>query len=93
MNKNFQAIHYFFKEYLEGINAGGTFSVEELIDLFETSENENIGKSIIEELKMVENEIKLYDWEIDEHILSLYNKYGKNKTKKIIEKLMAKFND
>jgi hypothetical protein len=66
-------------------NSGGTFSLHELVRVFLDCEPEQVKKEIIKEVEVINKNLNLEDWVMDQEVLKLCAKYGKNKIKRIVK--------
>lgn len=93
MNKKtkIDTFKYFIEEYRSNINGGGTFSLEELIELFKEYESPEAAQNLAKEAEYLNELLKKEDWEIDKAILDYVLKNsGRNNIKRIIKCLMEK---
>jgi hypothetical protein len=82
---NFSLFKYFILFYRGQINGGGTFSTEELVEIFMDAEPKNKQMQLIEEAKQAFQNLQLEDWEKDSSILELCDKVGQNTLKYIVD--------
>jgi hypothetical protein len=76
---------YFTDQYIHGINAGGTFKLEELVELFEKQETPRLFERLLLDASYLKQVLAKEDWEIDSAILDFVLKNGgKNRFRKIV---------
>lgn len=83
---SFPAFHDFMDYYTIIINGGGSFSGEELVELYEKYEDAQSVTQLLAEAKELGEIIKKEDWEIDRDTLDfIMRNHGKNKMKNWIQ--------
>jgi hypothetical protein len=86
-----ESFKYFIEQYWYGMNKGGTFSLEELIEEFRRFENRSIIDSLKNEAQYLKDVLAKEDWEIEKSRLDyLLKKGSKNRMKRIVNCLMEK---
>jgi hypothetical protein len=86
----FSVFTYFILFYCGEINGGGTFSIDELLEIFMDAEPKNKQKQLIEEAKYAFQNLQLEDWEKDPAVLKLCDKVGQNALKYIVNVIIKK---
>jgi len=82
MNKiSFPTFRYFVDYYINTINGGGSFSRNELVDLFKKYEEPESTSQLLNEANKLEQLMEKEDWEIDKEVLDFILKNGKNNIK------------
>ena len=76
---NLNTLDYFIEEYIKKINGGGTFTFNELMDLFIEWENKIAVNNLKEEAKFLKDNLHYEDWEIEKIIPNFYRKYHSRK--------------
>jgi hypothetical protein len=75
------AFTYFMNQYRDLLQMSLTGNIE----FFSQSEPELIKKALLKEVEMIEENLKLEDWEMDKTVALLCKKYSKRWIKKIVE--------
>lgn len=80
---------HFINFYYYGLNAGGTFTLEELIEWVRENEDSNYYEKLIKESEILKDVLEKEDWEIDNSILEFVIKNKeRNKIKRIVNCLL-----
>ncbi len=80
---------HFIDYYWHGLNRGGTFTLEELIDWVKENEERKYLENLSKESAILKDILAKEDWEIDHTILDFVMKNrGRNKMKRIINCLL-----
>ncbi|CAN7315372.1 hypothetical protein [Paenibacillus sp. LjRoot56] len=77
--KKYHSITLFFDYYIRVLNGGGSFTLNELYDLYITQESKVQLKL---DLDSILDEFAGEDWETNAEVEYLYNNFGKNRVKK-----------
>ena len=81
----------FIDSYCKGVNGGGTFTCDELVEWVKEIEDRKYFEKLIEESLILKTVLVKEDWEIDNSILNFVCKNGgRNKMKRIINCLLEK---
>lgn len=88
---SFESFKYFIEQYYYGLNGGGTFSLEELIEEFRCFENISIVDDLRNDAEYLKDILAKEDWEIEKSTLDyLLKKGSKNRMKRIIKGILEK---
>lgn len=87
INPSRPELQYFTGEYIDIINAGGTFTRPELVEFYKSQETKLRIKELLKEISQFEPLIDQEDWEISKSDYEYISKYGKSRFKKILATL------
>lgn len=81
---------HFIDCYWNGLNGGGTFTLEEFVEWVKKNEDREYVEKLYNESAILKNTLTKEDWEIDKSILDFVIKNrGRNTIKRIVDCLLG----